>query len=46
MAYPKVGPINMIKVDLPDGYYWVWVKIKNLLQLSAIFHSLDGENFP
>ncbi len=42
MADPKFGPIKMIKVNLSDRFYQVWMKIKDEPQLGAVFPSLNA----
>jgi hypothetical protein len=43
MADPQYGPIKMIKVDISDGFYRVWLRLEDIAQLGVAFPSLDGE---
>jgi hypothetical protein len=41
---PRFGPVKMIKVDLADGFYRVWVNAPDVInKLSVAFPNLAGE---
>jgi hypothetical protein len=42
-ANPAFEPVKLIKVDLTDGFYRVWVGLCNVLVLGVAFPSFDGE---
>jgi hypothetical protein len=42
-ADPRFGPVKMIKVDLADGFYRVWVKATDVVKLGVTFPALNGE---
>jgi hypothetical protein len=42
-ADPRFGPVKMIKVDLADGFYRVWVNAPNVIKLGVAFPNLAGE---
>ena len=42
-ADPRFGPVHMIKVDISDGFYRVWLRLPDIPQLGVAFPSLDGE---
>jgi hypothetical protein len=41
MADPAFGPIKMIKVDISDGFYRVWIRLKDIAQLRVAFPLLS-----
>jgi hypothetical protein len=43
LADPRFGPIKMIKVDISDGFYRVWLRLKDIAQLGVAFPSLADE---
>jgi hypothetical protein len=42
-ANPKFGPVNLIKIDLADGFYRVWVRTEDIPKLGVSFPQLEGE---
>jgi hypothetical protein len=42
-ADPRFGPVKMIKVDLADGFYRVWVNAPDVIKLGVAFPNLAGE---
>lgn len=40
---PGVRPVNLINVDVTDGFYRVWVGLHDVPKLGVAFPSLDGE---
>jgi hypothetical protein len=42
-ADPRFGPVQMIKVDLADGFYRVWIKATDVIKLGVSFPVLNGE---
>jgi hypothetical protein len=43
---PHFGPIKTLKVDMANGFYQVWVRIRDIPKLGITFPSLDGEEPP
>ena len=42
-ADPKHGPVKLIKVDLADGFYRVWLEVADIPKLGVIFPHAPGE---
>jgi hypothetical protein len=42
-ADPWFGPVKMIKVDLADSFYRVWVNAPYIIKLGVAFPNLEGE---
>jgi hypothetical protein len=42
-ADPRFGPVKMIKVDLADGFYRVWVNAPDVIKLGVAFPNLAGK---
>ena len=43
LADPAKGPVQLLKVDLSDGFYRMWVSADDVPKLGVIFPSADGE---
>jgi hypothetical protein len=41
-ANPAYGPVHMMKVDVADGYYRVWVRCADIPKLGVVLPDLDG----
>ena len=37
------GPVYMSKIDLSDGFYWLWLQLEDTLKLAVLFPSRPGE---
>ena len=37
MANPALGPVNLMKVDISDGFYQIGVNIKDIPKLGVVF---------
>jgi hypothetical protein len=42
-ADPAFGPVHLIKVDIADGFYRVWLNISDIPKLAVAVPALDGE---
>jgi hypothetical protein len=42
-ADPRFGPVKTLKVDMADGFYRVWVRVRDIPKLGIAFPSLAGE---
>lgn len=36
-ANPHHGPVHMIKMDIPDGFYWLWTTTHDIPNLGGAF---------
>jgi hypothetical protein len=41
-ADPAFGPVHLIKVDIADGFYRVWLNISDIPKLAVAVPALDG----
>lgn len=44
LADPRFGPVKMIKVDLSDGFYRIWVRCDDVPKLGMAFPTPNGED--
>jgi hypothetical protein len=42
-ANPKHGPVQLIKVDIADGFYRIWLNVHNIPKLAVAIPTLYGE---
>ena len=42
-ANDVLGPVYMLKIDLSDGFYCLWLRSEDTLKLAALFPSRPGE---
>jgi hypothetical protein len=42
-ANPHLGPVNLSKIDIADGFYRIWVRAQDVPKLGVLFPSADGE---
>jgi hypothetical protein len=42
-ADPTFGPVQMIKVDIADGFYRVWLNVHDIPKLAVALPTLHGE---
>ena len=42
-ADPKYGPVFLIKVDIADGFYRVWLNLADIPKLAVAVPCLDGD---
>jgi hypothetical protein len=42
-ANPEHGPVHMIKVDIADGFYRIWLNLTDIPKLAVSIPSLKGE---
>ena len=42
LADPKYGPVNMLKIDIADGFYRVGLSTDDIPKLGVVFPSEDG----
>ena len=42
-ADPRYGPVKLIKFDMSDGFYRVFVRTDDVAKLGVVFPSLNGE---
>lgn len=40
---PKYGPVNLIKIDIADGFYRVWVRLEDVPKLAVAVPHKAGE---
>jgi len=43
LADPRYGPVHIIKVDISDGFYRIWVRLEDIPKLGVAFPVLAGE---
>jgi hypothetical protein len=43
LADPSYGPVEMIKVDIADGFYRVWLHDQDIAKLGVVFPNNPGE---
>ena len=43
LADPRFGPVQLIKVDISDGFYRIWVRYPDIPKLGVAFPALAGE---
>jgi hypothetical protein len=42
-ANPRYGPVYLMKVDIADGFYRVWVRAPDIVKLAVSIPTLDGD---
>ena len=42
-ANPAHGPVNMLKVDIADGFYRIWLNVADIPKLACALPPLYGE---
>ncbi len=40
---PAHGPVQMIKLDISDGFYWIGLNINDIPKLGVVFPTLPGD---
>jgi hypothetical protein len=45
-ANPAYGPVYLLKVDLSDGFYRVWLNLRDIPKLALVLPPLTGSNEP
>ncbi|KAI2494663.1 adenylate kinase [Fragilaria crotonensis] len=40
---PQYGPVKMAKIDIADGFYRVWVQLRDILKLGVALPSAHGQ---
>ena len=43
LANPELGPVQLIKIDISDGFYRIGLRIDDIPKLGVIFPTRDGE---
>ena len=43
LADPNLGPVNIIKVDISDGFYRICLNIRDIPKLGVVFPTLPGQ---
>ena len=43
LANPKFGPVNLIKIDIADGFYWMDINPTDIPKLAGIFPTLPRQ---
>ena len=43
MADPSLGPVQLLKVDLSDGFYRVNLNVDGISKLGVVYHTNPGE---
>jgi hypothetical protein len=43
-ANPRYGPVYLGKIDLADGFYWVWVAEGDIVNLGVVLPKYAGED--
>jgi hypothetical protein len=42
-ADPRFGPVHLIKVDIANGFYRLWVNLHDIPKLAVAIPALDGK---
>jgi hypothetical protein len=42
-ANPAFGPVHLIKVDIADGFYRIWLNVQDIPKLAVAIPALDGK---
>jgi hypothetical protein len=42
-ANPHMGPVYMSKIDIADGFYWIWVRAADVPTFRVLFPSRLGD---
>jgi hypothetical protein len=40
---PKHGPVQLIKVDIADGFYCIWLNVHDIPKLGVVIPNLYGD---
>ena len=43
LADPSKGPVHMLKLDVSDGFYRIWLRLEDIPKLGVVFPSAPGE---
>jgi len=43
LAYPKLGPVYLLKLDISDGFYHIDLAIDDIPKLGVVFPNWPGE---
>ena len=42
-ADPRFGPVYLSKIDIADGFYRIWLLLRDIPKLGVLFPNREGE---